>query len=48
MQGLVKLNEGYTAVDIARITGKKENTVYSLLSRGRKLLKDILGGEDFE
>lgn len=37
--------EGYTAVEIANILGKNENTVYSLMSRGRTLLKDQLGGE---
>lgn len=40
--------EGYTASEISRITGKKENTVYTLLARARKLLKEKLGGEDFE
>lgn len=37
--------EGYTAVEIARILGKKENTVYSLIARGRMLLKEQLGGD---
>lgn len=37
--------EGYSAAEIGRILGKKENTVYSLLARGRKLLKEKLGGE---
>lgn len=37
--------EGYSAAEIGKILGKKENTVYSLLSRGRKLLKEKLGGE---
>lgn len=40
--------EGYTASEISKITGKKENTVYTLLSRARQLLKDKLGGDDFE
>ena len=39
--------EGYTAGQIGSILGKRENTVYSLLSRGRTLLKQSLGGEDF-
>lgn len=39
--------EGYSAVEIGTILGKKENTVYSLLSRGRRLLKDKLGGDGF-
>ena len=37
--------EGYPATDIGKILGKKENTVYSLLSRGRGILKDKLGGD---
>lgn len=38
--------EGYSAAEIGMILGKKENTVYSLLSRGRKVLKEKLGGEE--
>lgn len=38
--------EGYSASEIGGILGKKENTVYSLLSRGRAMLKKRLGGED--
>ncbi len=38
--------EGYSAAEIGTILGKKENTVYSLLSRGRKALKEKLGGEE--
>lgn len=38
--------EGYTAAEIGEILGKKENTVYSLLSRGRGILKEELGGEE--
>jgi len=37
--------EGYTAAEIGEIIGKKENTVYSLLSRGRSMLKKELGGD---
>lgn len=37
--------EGYSAGEIGRILGKKENTVYSLLSRGRAMLKETLGGD---
>ncbi|WP_251353668.1 RNA polymerase sigma factor [Hominisplanchenecus murintestinalis] len=37
--------EGYSASEIGRILGKKENTVCSLLSRGRGMLKEELGGE---
>lgn len=40
--------EGYTAVEIAKILGKNENTVYSLMSRGRTLLKEKLGGDGIE
>ena len=36
--------EGYSAVEIAKILDKKENTIYSLLNRGRKILKEKLGG----
>lgn len=37
--------EGYSAAEMGKILGKKENTVYSLLSRGREMLKNILGDE---
>lgn len=37
--------EEYTAVEIAGILGKKENTVYTWLSRAKELLRDRLGGE---
>lgn len=40
--------EGYTAAEIGKILGRKENSVYSLLARGREKLKSILGGDDFE
>lgn len=40
--------EGYSAAEIGRILGKKENTVYSLLSRGRGILREKLGGEGFD
>ncbi len=36
--------EGYKASEIAEIIGKKENTVYSLLARGRNILRNQLGG----
>lgn len=39
--------EGYSAAEIAQIMKRAENTVYSLLSRGRDLLKEKLGGGDF-
>lgn len=37
--------EGYKAVEIAAMLGKKENTVYSWLGRARILLKDWLENE---
>lgn len=37
--------EGYSAAEIGRIVGKKENSIYSLLSRGRGMLKEKLGGD---
>jgi len=37
--------EGYSALEIGGILQLKENTVYSLLSRGRGLLRDSLGGD---
>ena len=37
--------EGYTAPEIAVILKKNPNTVYTHLTRARKMLKDILGGE---
>lgn len=40
--------EQYTAVEIGEILGKKVNTIYTLLSRAKKMLKERLGGEGFE
>lgn len=40
--------EGYSAGEISRILGKNVNTVYTLLTRSRRLLKDMLGGEERE
>ena len=37
--------EGYTAVEIAKILGKKENTVYTWLSRAKDILREKLGGD---
>lgn len=37
--------EDYSAAEIGKIVGKKENTVYSLLSRGREMLRKKLGGD---
>ncbi len=38
--------EGYTAPEIAELLGKNANTVYTLLTRARKRLAKLLGGED--
>jgi RNA polymerase sigma-70 factor (ECF subfamily) len=40
--------EGYSAVEIASILEKKENTIYTWLARGRKKLKIHFGGESIE
>lgn len=37
--------EGYSAAEIGKLLHKKENTVYSLLARGRKMLRAALGGD---
>ncbi len=37
--------EEYTAVEIAKILGKKENTIYTWLSRAKGILRERLGGE---
>lgn len=37
--------EGYTAVEIGKILGKNTNTVYTHLTRAKKLLRETLGGE---
>lgn len=37
--------EGYSAVEIAGILGRKENTVYTWLSRAKDILREKLGGE---
>ncbi|WP_369681091.1 RNA polymerase sigma factor [Anaerotruncus colihominis] len=37
--------EGYNVREVASILKKKENTVYTLLSRGRELLRQELGGD---
>lgn len=38
--------EGYTAPEIGRILGKKANTVYTLLTRARQMLREKLGGDE--
>ena len=40
--------EGYTAVQIAKILRRNPNTIYTLLTRGRKMLRERLGGADDE
>ena len=37
--------EGFSAVEIAKIMHRKENTIYTWLDRARKILKEQLGGE---
>ena len=37
--------EGYTAPEIGRLLGKNVNTVYTLLTRSRELLRQRLGGD---
>ena len=38
--------EGYTAREVGRFLGKRENTVCSYLTRGRKLLKRMLSDQE--
>lgn len=40
--------EEYTAVEISHIIGRNVNTVYTLLSRSKKILREKLGGDEFE
>lgn len=40
--------EEYSAVEISRILKKKTNTIYTLLTRSKRLLKEKLGGDEFE
>lgn len=40
--------EDYTAPQISRILGKNVNTVYTLLTRSKFLLREKLGGDDYE
>ena len=41
-------HEQYTAPEIAHITGKNTNTVYTLLNRARQMLREKLGGDGYE
>lgn len=40
--------EDYTAPEIGRILGKNVNTVYTLLTRSRQILREKLGGDGYE
>lgn len=40
--------EGYSAVEIAKMLGKRENTIYTWLARARAKLKETLGGGSFD
>ena len=40
--------EGYTAPEIGRILGKNVNTVYTLLTRSKAMLRQMLGGDGYE
>lgn len=40
--------EGYTALQISEILGKNVNTVYTLLTRARQMLRKKLGGDGDE
>lgn len=40
--------EGYTAPEIGQILGKKVNTIYTLLTRAKRLLREALGGDEDE
>ncbi|WP_346676969.1 sigma-70 family RNA polymerase sigma factor [Erysipelatoclostridium sp. An173] len=40
--------EGYSAPQISHILGKNVNTVYMLLTRSKKMLREKLGGDEYE
>ncbi|MCI8308582.1 MAG: sigma-70 family RNA polymerase sigma factor [Lachnospiraceae bacterium] len=40
--------EEYTAPQISRLLGKNVNTIYTLLTRSKKMLREKLGGEEYE
>lgn len=40
--------EDYTVPQISRILGKNVNTVYTLLTRSRQMLREKLGGDEYE
>lgn len=37
--------EGYTAPEIGKLTGRNVNSVYTLLNRGKMMLKEVLADE---
>lgn len=37
--------EGYTAAEAAKLLEQRENTVYTWLTRGKKQLRELLGGD---
>ena len=41
-------SEGYTAPEIGRILEKKVNTIYTLLTRSKQMLREKLGGDEYE
>ena len=43
---LLHYYEGYSAPEIGALLGKNTNTVYTLLTRARALLREKLGGEE--
>ncbi len=40
--------EDYTAPQIGRILGKNVNTVYTILTRAKQMLREKLGGDGYE
>ena len=40
--------EGYTAPEIGRILEKKVNTIYTLLTRSKQMLREKFGGDEYE
>lgn len=40
--------EGYTAPEISQILSKNVNTVYTYLARAKQMLKERLGGDEYE
>ncbi|MCI8550145.1 MAG: sigma-70 family RNA polymerase sigma factor [Lachnospiraceae bacterium] len=40
--------EDYTAPQISQILGKNVNTIYTLLTRSRQMLREKLGGDEYD